>query len=196
MPELRFTELMLPRYYRDGLQDAYLDEARPGPWTALVRQVFARLQRRSVQADAAALYELWTAEMKDWGNTLECTQRLSALVLLSQDMPEELRAWSGINLDNRQMVLQKLYPRLRRHRGVVDCWLDEVVFPVEAKCFPHKITSTAWDLCTKDHVTTGFSGTDDARLLLPLSIEQKSLPALASTNGIVIRNLLTKAGTS
>ena len=108
-------------------------------------------------------------------------------------MPEELRSWSGINPDNRQMVLQKLYPRLRRHRGVVDCWLDEVVFPVEAKCFPKKITSTAWDLCTKDHVTTGFSGTDDARWLLPLSIEQKNLPALASTNGIVLRNLLTKA---
>ena len=115
---------------------------------------------------------------------------------MSEDMPEELRAWSGINLDNRQMVLQKLYPLLRRHRGVVDCWLDEVVFPVEAKSFPEKITSTAWDLCTKDHVTTGFSGTDDARLLLPFSIEQKNLPALASTNGVVLRNLLTKAGPS
>ena len=76
---------------------------------------------------------------------------------------------------------------------MVDFWLDEVVFPVEAKCFPQKIASTAWDLCTSDHVTTGFSGTDDTRLLLPLSIQQINLPSLACTNGIVLRNLLQKA---
>ena len=108
-------------------------------------------------------------------------------------MPEDLRKWSGVNLDNRQMILQRLYPLLRRHTGVVDFWLDEIVFPVEAKCFPQKITSTAWDLCTPDHVTTGFSGTDDTRLLLPLSIQQINLPSLACTNGIVLRNLLQKA---
>ena len=110
-----------------------------------------------------------------------------------EHMPEDLRKWSGVNLDNRQMVLQRLYPLFQRHRGVVDFWLDEVVFPVEAKCFPQKITSTAWDLCTSDHVTTGFSGTDDTRLLLPLSIQQMNLPSLACTNGIVLRNLLQKA---
>ncbi|CAJ1422993.1 unnamed protein product, partial [Effrenium voratum] len=136
-------------------------------------EVFGRLQRRAVETEAALIYEHWTGEMKD-------------------HMPEDLRKWSGVNLDNRQRVLERLYPKLRRHRRVVDFWLDEVVFPVEAKCFPHKIASTGWDLCTHDHVTTGFSGTNDTRLLLPLSIKQKDLEALTCTNGIVLRNLLIK----
>lgn len=41
-------------------------------------------------------------------------------------------------------------------------------------------------------MTTGFSGTNDTRLLLPLSIKQKDLEALTCTNGIVLRNLLIK----
>jgi len=43
-------------------------------------------------------------------------------------------------------------------------------------------------------VTTGFSGTDDASLLLPLTISQKNLRELKHTNGIVLRNLLQEAG--
>ncbi|CAE7249099.1 unnamed protein product [Symbiodinium natans] len=145
---------------------------RGGLCEAYLDEVFWRLQQRASE-EAASIYERWTNEMKE-------------------HMPEDLRKWSGVNLDNRQMILQRLYPLLRRHTGVVDFWLDEIVFPVEAKCFPQKITSTAWDLCTPDHVTTGFSGTDDTRLLLPLSIQQINLPSLACTNGIVLRNLLQK----
>ena len=43
-------------------------------------------------------------------------------------------------------------------------------------------------------MTTGFSGTDDASLLLPLTISQKNLRDLNHTNGIVLRNLLQEAG--
>ncbi|CAK9043094.1 unnamed protein product [Durusdinium trenchii] len=151
--------LSILTYYRSGLSDDYLHE------------VFERLRKKAVEAEAASIYEKWTAQMKE-------------------RMPADLRKWSGVNLDNRQMVLHRLFPLLRRHRGVIDFWLDEVVFPVEAKCFPQKIASTAWDLCSDHGITTGFSGTDDTRLLLPLTIEQKNLPGLACTNGIVLRNLL------
>mmetsp|Transcript_54426 Transcript_54426/g.176044 ORF Transcript_54426/g.176044 Transcript_54426/m.176044 type:complete len:661 (-) Transcript_54426:72-2054(-) len=85
---------------------------------------------------------------------------------------------------------------------VVDFWLDQVVFPVEAKQFAHKLVSTAWDLCRsyrraedpgrgpRTVFATGFAGTDDARLLLPPSVQQKALEELRKTNGVVLRNLL------
>lgn len=84
---------------------------------------------------------LWVRKQKFQGTVCQ-------IAGLQDHMPEDLRKWSGVNLDNRQRVLERLYPKLRRHRRVVDFWLDEVVFPVEAKCFPHKIASTGWDLCT------------------------------------------------
>ena len=41
-------------------------------------------------------------------------------------------------------------------------------------------------------ITTGFSGTDDARLLLPTTIQHSNLQELAHTNGLVLRNLMRK----
>ena len=128
---------------------------------------------QKTQDQAAAIYEEWTSEMGD-------------------DMPIELRLWSGINLDDPKLV-SEVAKKICKHRRVVDFWLDEIVFPLEAKCFERKLVSTAWDLCRADHVTTGFSGTDDARLLLPLTIAQKNLRELDHTNGIVLRNLLQQA---
>lgn len=47
------------------------------------------------------------------------------------------------------------------------------MFPRYAKQFPKKLSTSAWDLAeTKAHVTTGFSGTNDNRYLLPTSIQQ------------------------
>ena len=101
---------------------------------------------------------------------------------------------SSLSLVFSHLFEESAKDNTRRMPGVIDFWLDEVVFPVEAKCFPQKIASTAWDLCSDHGITTGFSGTDDTRLLLPLTIEQKNLPGLACTNGIVLRNLLKQAG--
>eukprot|EP00913_Durusdinium_trenchii_P028746 g26960.t1 len=101
--------LSILTYYRSGLSDDYLHE------------VFERLRKKAVEAEAASIYEKWTAQMKDCLETLLLLEAIPSFVF------------------------------------------DEVV---------------------------GFSGTDDTRLLLPLTIEQKNLPGLACTNGIVLRNLL------
>ena len=152
----------------------YLTYYRGGLDEASVKEVLDKLAQKTVD-QAASIYEGWTSEMGD-------------------DMPSELRLWSGINLDDPKIVRQTI-AKIRKHVRVVDFWLDQIVFPMEAKCFERKLVSTAWDLSRAEHVTTGFSGTDDARLLLPLTIAQKNLPQLDHTNGLVLRNLLQQAGT-
>lgn len=54
----------------------------------------------------------------------------------------------------------------------------------------HKTSAT----CKQNRagLTTGFSGTNDTRRLLPLTIEQKDLPALSHTNAEVLTYLLQK----
>lgn len=42
----------------------------------------------------------------------------------------------------------------------------------------------------KRHPTTGFSGTNDSRELLPLSVNHLDLPAQKHTNGLVLEYLL------
>ncbi|CAF4735008.1 unnamed protein product, partial [Rotaria sp. Silwood2] len=52
--------------------------------------------------------------------------------------------------------------------------------------------SSAWDLSSslRSKIITGFSGTNDTQLLLPVHIRQYDLPELQKTDAIVINNLL------
>eukprot|EP00439_Symbiodinium_sp_Y106_P083848 s792_g24.t1 len=140
-----------------------------------MEEVFRRLQKNERQA--AATYRQWTCQM-------------------GASMPTELREWSGVNLDDRETLHKKVFPALRHHRAVVDFWLGEIVFPKEAKQFSQKLVATPWDLCPVGPITTGFSGTDDARLLLPTTIQHSNLQELAHTNGLVLRNLMRKENQS
>lgn len=59
------------------------------------------------------------------------------------------------------------------------------------KEFPKKLSSSGWDIAReKKHPTTGFSGTNDSRYVLPLSITQCDLPDQISTNAAVLDCLL------
>ncbi|CAF1658455.1 unnamed protein product, partial [Adineta ricciae] len=61
-----------------------------------------------------------------------------------------------------------------------------------AKQFPHKLVASAWDLSSssREKIITGFSGTNDTQLLLPVHIQQCDLPELLKTDAIVLNNLL------
>lgn len=134
-----------------------------------MREAFLRLSRKGV-AESQATFNAW-----------------------AQGAPTlTVRLWSGVNLDDTEQFDTLLYPTLRRHMHVVDFWLDQVVFPTEAKQFGKKMVSTAWDLCRSDIscVTTGFSGTDDTHLLLPLTIRQSNMVELKETNGALLHNLM------
>ncbi|KAL2356430.1 hypothetical protein BJ546DRAFT_947666 [Cryomyces antarcticus] len=62
----------------------------------------------------------------------------------------------------------------------------------ECRSLVKKLSASGWDLpaVAGCPVTTGFSGTNDNRFLLPLSIRQHDLPELHHTNSMVLDHLL------
>ena len=96
---------------------------------------------------------------------------------------------AGVNLEDPAQCREKVYPCLRYAKSVVDYYLSHIVFPKEMMEFPHKLCASGWDVAeTKATITTGFSGTNDSRYVLPLSMTQLDLQG--HTNALVLENLL------
>lgn len=115
----------------------------------------------------------------------------SLWVRQSHDLPESLQRLSGVNIDDTEQFHQFLVPCFKNIVATADFFLRQVVFPQEAKTFPHKLVTTSWDLVEEgSHLTTGFSGTNDNRFLLPTSITQHSRPEQLGTNARVLSYLL------
>ena len=109
----------------------------------------------------------------------------------SSSLPAAFRNLSGISIRDRTQCTSELFPRLRYSRKAVDYFLAYLVFPKQLRQFPKKLSASGWDLAMrKAHPTTGFSGTNDTRHLLPLSIEQLDLPTQHHTNAQVLSCLL------
>lgn len=113
-------------------------------------------------------------------------------------LPAGLRHWNVINSDDDGQV-EELYHHLRLDRNVLNSYLNSWVFPLYAKQFGLKLSASAWDLPNfakpqKQALTgarsTGFSGTNDNKSLLPLTIQQDDLPGLVHTNAEVLSYLL------
>ncbi|KAF8601976.1 hypothetical protein BDV93DRAFT_495249 [Ceratobasidium sp. AG-I] len=105
--------------------------------------------------------------------------------------PQELRHLNGVNVKDREQFKKDIAPAFSHNAAVVNFFLAAVVFPKEAKEFPHKLATSGWDLAqVKDHVTTGFSGTNDNQYLLPTSIAQADPVKQSSTNALVLNYLL------
>ncbi|KAJ7035584.1 hypothetical protein C8F04DRAFT_1000632 [Mycena alexandri] len=108
-------------------------------------------------------------------------------------LPASLANSHGLNLDDFEQKTQTIFPLLRFNKAVIDFYLAECVFPQEAREFQHKLTTNAWDLARKTKKsTTGFSGTNDNKYLLPLSIEQRDQPSQLHTNAQVLDYILRK----
>jgi hypothetical protein len=107
------------------------------------------------------------------------------------ELEEAFQLLIGINLKDRVQCEQKVFPSLRHAKGAIDYFLAHVVFPKEMKEFPHKLSTSGWDVgATKPFPTTGFSGTIDSRKLLPLSVSHVDLQEQKHTNALVLENLL------
>ncbi|KAK7937284.1 uncharacterized protein PG986_014152 [Apiospora aurea] len=128
--------------------------------------------------DPASLYEKW----------------------IDERLPEYLRDWQSLNVDDPQQLSQ-IWACVRYRVAVIDYYLNTFVFPRHAKQFKVKIQSNGWDLPLPtsrsgvgEHVrfsgTTGFSGTNDNKTLLPLNIKQEDLEPLSHTNAEVLTYLL------
>jgi hypothetical protein len=110
---------------------------------------------------------------------------------LGKDFPVELFHFKGVNLEDENQVNGLLVPLFSRNKRVVDFYLSQIVFPRDAREFPSKLPTSAWDLAeVKTNVTTGFSGTNDNRLLLPTSISQEDPDFALDTNALVLHHLL------
>ncbi|RAL63869.1 hypothetical protein DID88_003512 [Monilinia fructigena] len=80
-------------------------------------------------------------------------------------LPDALREWNSINLEDEQQMLDL------------------------------KLQASGWEiplssLDNPNSMTTGFSGTNDNRNLLPLTLKQQDLPGLSHTNAAVLSYLL------
>lgn len=134
----------------------------------------------------------------------------------AKSIPNSLRSWNAINLDD-EFQTQELWRHLRYSMVVIDYYLNNFVFPRHAKQFQRKLQASGWDIplfstssahvvsrtdgppaqkfgeaksSPKNSLTTGFSGTNDNRTMLPLSIHQADLAGLSHTNAEVLTYLL------
>ncbi len=112
-------------------------------------------------------------------------------VQLVHDLPAALCQLNGVNTKDETLVDELLIPLFSRNKTVVDFYLSQVVFPRAAREFPSKLPTSAWDLVEdKNNLTTGFSGTNDNRYLLPTSITQEDPDSELGTNALVLQHLL------
>ncbi|KAH9033523.1 hypothetical protein EDB85DRAFT_2144913 [Lactarius pseudohatsudake] len=112
-------------------------------------------------------------------------------VEFGEGIPTSLRQVNGVNVNDDTQVNEYLVPLFSKNTRVIDFYLSQVVFPRAAKEFPSKLSTSAWDLVEdKTNVTTGFSGTNDNRFLLPTSITQEDPVSQLSTNALVLQYLL------
>jgi hypothetical protein len=135
------------------------------------RQIFASFEEL-LQSDHAE------EEYREWIRHIE-------------ELPIVFQHLSGANLSNALQCERELFPRLKFSKGLIDFYTSHLVFPKEMKEFPHKLSSSGWDIGRdKGHPTTGFSGTNDSRYVLPLAVQQRDLPRQLSTNAEVLDCLL------
>ncbi|KAK6335028.1 hypothetical protein TWF718_010470 [Orbilia javanica] len=113
------------------------------------------------------------------------------------EVSDTLSKLQGLNLLDQDQLTKDIYPSFKYNKHVVDFFLSELIFPREAKGFPHKLSTSGWDIAQeKRHNTTGFSGTNDNQYLLPTSIKQLSLPQQLHTNSLVLMNILQEENNS
>ena len=152
--------LTLISYYYEGLTDSQMD------------QCFNRLSQN--ESDPEIIYDEWIS--------LEVDNETIATI----------KQWKRVNLKDYQQRTQLLFPTLRYNMLVINYFLNHFVFLQEAKQFPQKLVASAWDLSSslREKIITGFSGTNDTQLLLPVNIRQCDLAELQKTDAVVLNNLL------
>ncbi|KAF5977410.1 very large low complexity protein [Fusarium bulbicola] len=113
----------------------------------------------------------------------------------SRHLPDNLEHWHQLEMeDEAQVTLLWQYLRFEKH--VVNHFLNNFAFPQHAKQFGVKFQASAWDIpllsesMKRQVMTTGFSGTNDNKRILPRTIRQDDLPTLIQTNAEVLVHLL------
>ncbi|KAK0755675.1 hypothetical protein N5P37_011775, partial [Trichoderma harzianum] len=144
-------------------------------------QIYRSLKQVVEADDSAAQFDRWVSSC----NTL----------------PQNLQHWNLINPDDDSQVAQ-LWKHLRADRNILNDYMNSFVFPVHAKQFSIKLQASGWDIPLisneasrrnaehAQNLTTGFSGTNDNKRMLPETIKQDDLPSLVQTNAEVLCYLM------
>ncbi|KAJ5471830.1 hypothetical protein N7539_008773 [Penicillium diatomitis] len=99
----------------------------------------------------------------------------------------------SVNLDDEHLCTSRIFPALRFSKTVVDYFLAQIVFPKEIKEFADKLSASGWDTGElRTNPTVGFSGTNDSRKTLPLTVKQLDLPEQNHTNALILEYLLRR----
>ncbi|GKU06108.1 unnamed protein product [Fusarium langsethiae] len=112
------------------------------------------------------------------------------------ELPSRLEFWNFLTLDDKAQM-EDLWKHLRFETIIVNYFLNNFAFPAHAKQFGVKLQASGWDIpllsneaASSRNLTTGFSGTNDNKRLLPQTIKQDDLPSLMQTNAEVLGYLL------
>ncbi|KAJ0123975.1 hypothetical protein J7T55_012448 [Diaporthe amygdali] len=128
------------------------------------------------------------------GHLMEIDQsdvEYQAWVRDANDLPASFKQLQGINLKDRPLCTSEVFPALRLAKSVIDFFLSHIVFPKQMKEFPHKLSASGWDIGKrKSRPVTGFSGTNDSRCVLPISVHHVDHPDQKHTNALVLEYLL------
>lgn len=84
----------------------------------------------------------------------------------ANQLPKNFQQLVSINLQDRHLCIEKIFPSFRFANSVVDCHLSHIVFPKEMREFTYKLSASDWDIDeVKCHPLTGFSGNIIGELL-------------------------------
>ncbi|KAL5423808.1 hypothetical protein PMIN04_003610 [Paraphaeosphaeria minitans] len=115
----------------------------------------------------------------------------------ADSLPEAFRHLSKINTEDRYQCVTEVFPSLRYSTATIDYFLSHIVFAKEIREFPSKLSASGWDLgSVKANPMTGFSGTNDSRQLLPLSVQHLDLDAQKGTNAMVLQQCILQPNAS
>lgn len=111
------------------------------------------------------------------------------------EMPGSLQHWNMLNTDNEPQM-KELWEAVRFDKNLLNYFLNTFAFPAHAKQFGVKLQASGWDIPlfskngSRTNLTTGFSGTNDNKRILPFTIRQDDLSSLMHTNAEVLTYLL------
>ncbi|KPM43238.1 hypothetical protein AK830_g3340 [Neonectria ditissima] len=116
------------------------------------------------------------------------------------NLPATLRHVNLLSADDEAQI-EELWNSLRFDRHVLNYYMNNFVFPRHAKQFGIKLQTSGWDIpllsaefssrtTSRVSLTTGFSGTNDNKRLLPQTVKQDDLASLLHTNAEVLSYLL------
>ncbi|KAJ4127295.1 hypothetical protein NW765_017247 [Fusarium oxysporum] len=106
-------------------------------------------------------------------------------------IPDAFKHIQGVNLKDHAQCVSEVFPCIKYSKAAIEYYLCRIVFAKESREFPQKLSASGWDLGKqKQNPTTGFSGTNDSRYVLPLDMKQLDIPEQKHTNALVLEYLL------